>query len=136
MHPEWNSGWRSIWGTLCPGKTCRTGPQILRYFQEKILWTQFLALSIIIKASKPLAATICWDVCLNAHAPFAKIANIQASPLASSNSSQSSLRTVSQVIILRLTWIKISISFSDWLLINFSLQRDWVVVVFGFYFLY
>ena len=38
---------------LCPlGKTGRTGLQIIRYFQEKILWTQFLYLLISSKALK------------------------------------------------------------------------------------
>ena len=31
------------WGTLCSGKTGRADFQIVRYFQEKILWFQFLA---------------------------------------------------------------------------------------------
>ena len=39
--PERSSGWRSGVSMLCPGKTGRTGLQMVRYFQE-ILWAQFL----------------------------------------------------------------------------------------------
>ena len=48
-------------GTLCSerggGETGRTGLQIVRYFQEPILWTQFLYLLIFRKALKSLMIT-------------------------------------------------------------------------------
>ena len=40
------------WGTLCSEKTGRTGLQIVRYFQKKTLWAQFLHLLISGKALK------------------------------------------------------------------------------------
>ena len=43
INPESNSGWRSGWSTSCSMKTGRTGPQIIRYFQEKKILIQFLA---------------------------------------------------------------------------------------------
>jgi len=33
------------WGTLCPEKTSRTGPQIVRQFQKEISWIRILASS-------------------------------------------------------------------------------------------
>ena len=43
-HPDRNSTWRSGWVTLCSRKI-GTSPPIVKYFQEKILWAQFLASS-------------------------------------------------------------------------------------------
>ena len=70
---------------LCTwGKTCRTGLQIARYFQEPILWAQFLYLLISTKALNPswwplfrvtsksfmrLAGTFWKNMCLTAHIP-------------------------------------------------------------------
>ena len=62
-----NTPWKELrvekqkWGTLCSerggGETGRTGLQIVRYFQEPILWTQFLYLLIFRKALKSFMMT-------------------------------------------------------------------------------
>ena len=51
--PERSSGWEQVWGALCSGKTGRTGLQTVRYFQESILWAQFLHLLVSGKALSP-----------------------------------------------------------------------------------
>ena len=42
------------WGALCCGKTGRIGLQIIRYFEEKILWGSFLHFPTLRKALKSL----------------------------------------------------------------------------------
>ena len=42
------------WDTLCSGKTGRMGPQVVRYFQEKIYEPRFLHLLILRKTLKSL----------------------------------------------------------------------------------
>ena len=51
-------GGEQKWGTLCSGKSGRTGLQIVRYFQEQILWAQFLYLLIFRKVLKSFMVTI------------------------------------------------------------------------------
>ena len=50
--PEGVQGGEQKWGILCSWKTGRTSLQIVRYFQELILWAQFLYLLISRKALK------------------------------------------------------------------------------------
>ena len=51
--PERSSGWKAeMRHSVLGGKTGRTSLQIVRYFQEPILWAQFWYLLICIKALK------------------------------------------------------------------------------------
>ena len=109
---------------LCAlGKTGTTGLQIVRYFQEKILWAQFLVSSHIQKSTKTnnrdicsswLAATFCQNVCLIARIPLHQ--NHIYIDLSSSTSLEQFLRTiweaVSQSIVLILPQIKLNSQFS------------------------
>lgn len=59
-HGDQNRGtlcWDQNRGTLCSGSTGRTGLQIIRYFQEEILWVQFSHLLVSRKALKPCVVT-------------------------------------------------------------------------------
>ena len=56
------------WGTLCSGKTCRTDLQIVKCFQEPMLWAQVLyllisgkvlKLFILLMTSRPSEKKIC-----------------------------------------------------------------------------
>ena len=55
--PKGAQGGDQEWGALCSGKTGRLGLQIVRYFQEKILWVQFLHLPASRKALKSYIVT-------------------------------------------------------------------------------
>ena len=48
------------WGTLCSGKTGRTGRQRVKYFQELIFWAQSLHLLVSRKALNPFMRDISW----------------------------------------------------------------------------
>ena len=56
--PEKSSGWRAeMRHSVLRGKAGRTALQIVRYFQEMILWAQFLHLFVSRKALKSLTVT-------------------------------------------------------------------------------
>ena len=56
--PEGVQGGEEKWSVLCSGKTDRTGPQIVRSFQELVLWAQFLYLLLSRKALKSFMVMI------------------------------------------------------------------------------
>ena len=69
------------------GERDGTDPQVVRGFQKKILWTQFLASSFIYKSTETvnidicsprLAKTFSKDECLIAQTPFPKITYVLA----------------------------------------------------------
>ena len=58
QHPlKWAQGGDQQWGTLCSREIGRTGLPIVSYFQEEILWAQFLHLLVSRKALKSFLVT-------------------------------------------------------------------------------
>ena len=59
QHPlEGTPGGEQKWGSLCLGKNWQTGLQIVRYFQELTLWTQFSCPLMSRKALRSFKVTI------------------------------------------------------------------------------
>ena len=84
--PERAQGGDQEWGALCAGKPGRAGLHIVQYFQEKILWAQFLHLLVSRKALKSFmvmsAPRDYFKMCAWLHGPppFTKITCIVTSP--------------------------------------------------------
>ena len=117
------------WGTLCSGKTGRTGLQIVKQPQELILWAQFLYLLISRKTLKFFMVTIVShnsqtfhetsrnflqkEMCLNTCTPFLPNHIYTVLPLYLFRSvSHRYLRSDSQIAILILPQIKFNLQLS------------------------